>query len=569
MSKALYTKYRPSTFNEVIGQDVAVQILERSIEKDKINHAYLFYGVRGTGKTTLARLFAKTVNCEHPINNNPCNECESCKSFNEGKMFDLVEIDAASHNGVDEIRELTEKANFSTTESKYKVYILDEVHMLSKSAFNTLLKTLEEPPKNTIFLLATTEIEKIPDTILSRTIVLNLSLVSKELIINQLEYILKAEDKTYDKDSLEYIATLAQGSVRDAISFLETVLLYTDNVNKENVVKVLGILDIETIIDILNTTDINKLSMINEEINGKRLSILIIETLINLIKDGDISKKHLLSKIADGLLMIKDPIILNKYIKTTIISNMSIENVSHETKEVNTPPILDNVSRETNEDPIDDEQVFKEEDVSHETNTGFEEIIIEETEEITEETKELDLSVKLKEEEMPSKTGELDIISEDIFKYVDAEYIINTIMNNKQLELNELINKWVLLPEYQKHIENKSIINILNNSNPLIISDEALIIGFDDEWLYEEYKKISLECDLLALFKKLTGKELVIIPLTDERGAQLLKVVKTLEAQGKTLEVNSIDPSSIYKCEQQETTKDMALYLFGDKLTHE
>ena len=561
MSKALYTKYRPNTFDEVIGQDVAVQILERSIEKDKINHAYLFYGVRGTGKTTLARLFAKTVNCEHPINNNPCNECDSCKSFNEGKMFDLVEIDAASHNGVDEIRELTEKANFSTTESKYKVYILDEVHMLSKSAFNTLLKTLEEPPKNTIFLLATTEIEKIPDTILSRTIVLNLSLVSKELIVKQLEFILNKENKTYDKESLEYIATLAQGSVRDAISFLETVLLYTDDVKKENVVKVLGILDIETIKEILNTTDINKLSLINEEINGKRLSILIIETLIQMIKEGNVGKKELLSKIADGLLMIKDPIILNKYIKTTIISNMDMNNVSRETNNealINEDDKEDSVSRETYEDNSTFNEGIVEENVSHETKIGFEEIVIEETEEKTEE---LDLTVTI-DEETEEKT-------KDIFDYVNAEYIINTIMNNKKLELNELSNKWVLLPEYQKYIENKSIVNVLNNAEPLIMSDEAVIIGFDDEWLYEEYKKISLECDLLVLFKKLTRKELVIIPLTDERGAQLQQIVKNLESKGKTLEVDSIDPKSIYKCVQEESTKDMALYLFGDKLTHE
>ena len=566
MSKALYTKYRPSTFDEVIGQDVSVQILERSIEKDKINHAYLFYGVRGTGKTTLARLFAKTVNCEHPVNNNPCNECDSCRSFNEGKMFDLVEIDAASHNGVDEIRELTEKANFSTTESKYKVYILDEVHMLSKSAFNTLLKTLEEPPKNTIFLLATTEIEKIPDTILSRTIVLNLSLVGTELIIKQLEYILNAENKTYEKESLEYIATLAQGSVRDAISFLETVLLYSDEVTKANVVKVLGILDIKTIKEILNTNDINKLSLINEEINGKRLSILIIETLIQMIKEGDIDKKYLLSKIADGLLMIKDPIILNKYIKTTIISNMNMQNVSRETiaaVETHEETKEENVSRETKPEVNEDQGIDNQENVSHETNEIIEEEISTEISENQQEIEEIDLEVKVEID------SEDEIDTKDVFEYVSAEYIINTIMNNDALTLNELRNKWILLPEYKDIVENSSIINILTNAEPLIVSNEALLLGFEDEWLYEEFKKISLECDLLKLFKKLTGKELVIIPLTDERGAQLHLMVQKLEESGQTIEVESIDPKGIYNCVPEESTKDMALYLFGDKLTNE
>jgi DNA polymerase-3 subunit gamma/tau len=426
MSKALYTKYRPNTFDEVIGQDIAVQILQRSIDLNKINHAYLFYGVRGTGKTTLARIFAKTINCSSPISNNPCNECESCKAFNNGSAFDMIEIDAASHNGVDEIRDLTEKANYSTTSSKYKVYIIDEVHMLSKSAFNALLKTLEEPPKNTIFLLATTEINKIPDTILSRTIVLNLQLVSADKIKEQLIRILNNENIDYEAEALDYIAKLADGSVRDAISFLETALLYSNSLTKENVIKVLGVLDTETIKNILLNNSIESIELINETINGFRLSLLFIDELISLIKTGKNEYKSLLDKITDGILSIKDPILLNRYLRSIFIQGVNISNVSRETineqkedtKETN---VVENVSRETILDKKEETVKEIEENVDISAEETIEEPI-----ENTEKTKE----IVIEEKE-----------TDHIFNYISPKDIVNEMLLNDELQLSSLNNK--------------------------------------------------------------------------------------------------------------------------------
>ncbi len=193
MYQALYRKYRPKDFDEMIGQDVIVKTLKNSIEKNKISHAYLFTGPRGTGKTSAAKIFAKTINCKNLINNMPCENCDCCKQFNSQQNIDIIEIDAASNNGVDEIRELKNKVNLVPSISKYKVYIIDEVHMLSTSAFNALLKTLEEPPSHVIFILATTDPHKVLPTILSRCQRFDFKKVSENKIYERLSYILEKE----------------------------------------------------------------------------------------------------------------------------------------------------------------------------------------------------------------------------------------------------------------------------------------------------------------------------------------------------------------------------------------
>lgn len=226
---ALYRKYRPKTFDEVFGQSAIVQTLRNQIKADRIGHAYLFCGLRGSGKTSIARIFAKAVNCEHTVDGNPCNQCEHC-NFKNDVNPDIIEIDAASNNGVDSIRQLIDEVNYKPTNTKYKVYIIDEVHMLSGSAFNALLKTIEEPPDHAIFILATTEFHKVPDTIKSRCQVYNFKLINLQDIIAGLESILSQENINYfEKDSLEYIARKADGSMRDAISILDQCIAQHDS----------------------------------------------------------------------------------------------------------------------------------------------------------------------------------------------------------------------------------------------------------------------------------------------------------------------------------------------------
>jgi DNA polymerase-3 subunit gamma/tau len=252
MSQALYRKYRPKSWAEVIGQEHVVQTLQHAIASDRLGHAYLFAGPRGTGKTTLARILAKAANCtaDDP-RARPCNECNPCKAVNENRFLDLIEMDAASNTGVEDVRDLRDKINFSPNEGKYKIYIIDEVHMLSTQAFNALLKTLEEPPPHAIFILATTEIQKIPATVLSRCQRHEFRRVPLELLVANLQQIVKTEDLKAEEDALRLIARQATGSVRDAQSLLDQLASVGTPITLELTQKVLGTATSEAVLDLI------------------------------------------------------------------------------------------------------------------------------------------------------------------------------------------------------------------------------------------------------------------------------------------------------------------------------
>lgn len=242
---ALYRKFRPSNFDEVKGQDHIVTTLKNQIKAERIGHAYLFCGTRGTGKTSIAKIFAKTVNCEHTINGNPCGECATCKAIAAGASMNVIEIDAASNNGVDNIREIVDEVSYSPAEGKYKVYIIDEVHMLSIGAFNALLKTLEEPPSYVIFILATTEVHKIPITIMSRCQRYDFKRITIDTIADRLKELMVAEDVAVEDKALRYIAKTADGSMRDALSLLDQCIAFHfgQELTYDKVLDVLGAVD--------------------------------------------------------------------------------------------------------------------------------------------------------------------------------------------------------------------------------------------------------------------------------------------------------------------------------------
>ena len=243
MYRALYRKWRPQRFEDVVGQRAIVTALKNQITAGRVGHAYLFTGVRGTGKTTCAKIFAKAVNCLHPVNGDPCGECEICKGIDNGSLLDVVEMDAASNNGVDDIRDLRDETAYTPSACQYKVYIIDEVHMLSTAAFNALLKTLEEPPAHVIFILATTEIQKVPATILSRCQRYDFTRIGPEDIARRVEYIAREEKLELTSDGAELIARLADGALRDALSILDTCAGVTAKIDADVVRRMAGVTD--------------------------------------------------------------------------------------------------------------------------------------------------------------------------------------------------------------------------------------------------------------------------------------------------------------------------------------
>ena len=252
---ALYRKYRSDTFSDMVGQENVIKILKNQVKTGKISHAYLFSGTRGTGKTSAAKIFARAINCLNPRDGEPCNECEVCRNIIEGNTTDVVEMDAASNNSVENIRQIRQEVVYATVDVKYRVYIIDEVHMLTTSAFNALLKTLEEPPENVVFILATTEQHKIPVTILSRCLKFEFNRLSEEDLIKRIKYVLQHENIEYEEEACKYIAKLADGAARDALSILERCISESQDILKyQDVLKIVGAVDKEVVLDIV--TDI-------------------------------------------------------------------------------------------------------------------------------------------------------------------------------------------------------------------------------------------------------------------------------------------------------------------------
>lgn len=292
---ALYRRYRPKDFNGIIGQDHIVKTLTNQISTGRLGHAYLFTGTRGTGKTSTAKIFAKAINCETPVNGSPCGKCAACKALADPSNIDVIEIDAASNNGVNEIRELRENAQFTPVACKYKVYIVDEVHMLSGAAFNALLKTLEEPPKHAVFILATTEVHKLPATILSRCMRFDFRLVPTEKIAKLIEDIYDEQGKKYEKEAVFAIAKAGEGSIRDALSIADTALSYGE-----------GTLTYEQVNDILGASNRELLTVFTENLlKGDSGEVLnIIESLSTLGKSMGVLIKDV-TDVIRNILVVK------------------------------------------------------------------------------------------------------------------------------------------------------------------------------------------------------------------------------------------------------------------------
>lgn len=488
--KALYRSYRPQTFGEVAGQEHIVTTLKNAIKENRISHAYLFAGPRGTGKTTVAKLLAKALNCtgENP----PCDQCPNCKAITVGEHPDVIEIDAASNNGVDEVRDLIDKVKYAPINGKYKVYIIDEVHMMSTGAFNALLKTLEEPPAHIVFVLATTEPHKILPTIISRCQRFDFKKVENHDIISRLEYVLKSENKKYELPALESVAKLAEGGMRDALSILEQCLAYNNELTVESVNMVYGLLSMDNKISFIKqllSKDIKGVltsldNMLSGSIDIKRLTFDLVDVLKDIIiykNTQDISILFVLTQqdvdnlapyiLVEEAFEIIDILIeasshysqsldANTYFELAMLkicnrikeeNKLAIDN-SKAIEQVNILPVKDTakaipVVEETDSLP---EEVIEDEIIEEELNKGVIEYDPEIEESIPEELKAKadDITETVVPEEVAEGTLETVIsnsdvslpVGEDISQEIDENIIVNKSPENIEVSFSDILN---------------------------------------------------------------------------------------------------------------------------------
>lgn len=448
---ALYRKYRPQTFEEVVGQQYVTKILKNTIDRNMTSHAYLFSGPRGTGKTTIAKLIAKLLNCESPINDIPCEKCPSCIAFNEKNHPDIIEMDAASNNGVDEIREIRDKVTLMPSISKYKVYIIDEVHMLSIGAFNALLKTLEEPPQHVIFILATTELYKVPATIISRCQCFNFEKISEEDIVKKLKYIVEKENIKVEEEVLNLIAKYSDGGLRDAINLLDKLVCCSTNITIDDFYEIKGIVKEEELFD-------------------------IVSALVNGNTKEALEKLDYLGKKGKNLILFATELI--EYLKNMLISN--------------------------NTYGLDKDKIFEMIDILNDTvnnmkNSCYQNVLLEvaflKVENLLKNIEIVDNEEKaVKKEELQEKPKEKQ--KEDINNNVEKENEIEANKSNEQIfEINKirinnalaLANKnlledlkicWVNLSDYLYNKEFGSVVSFLIDGNVRVVGEKDVIISF-------------------------------------------------------------------------------------------
>lgn len=363
--QALYRKWRPRTFDSVVGQKDITDTLKNAIKRGTISHAFLFAGPRGTGKTSCAKIFAKALNCTNLQDGEPCNKCANCRAADNGSMPDIIEIDAASNNGVDEIRDIRDKAKYAPTQGKYKVYIIDEVHMLSIGAFNALLKTLEEPPEHVVFILATTELQKVPATIISRTQRYNFKRISKADLEKRMKYILDQEEIKYDDKALAVIAQVADGGMRDALSILDQLLSYEKgSVNYNDALQITGFAakkNIEKILlALLNKDAGNALKETQKELRSGASSKNILDELIDMATNALMISKAGGSDesgfISDELVQKIKDIPSTRYFHLITLANNALNDLRY-TNQQQIPLEVFLVEASSNEKPVKQETV--------------------------------------------------------------------------------------------------------------------------------------------------------------------------------------------------------------------
>lgn len=567
MYQALYRKYRPKDFDSVVGQNAIVKTLKNSIINHNFTHAYMFFGPRGTGKTTISKIFARNINCLEPKDGIACGKCDHCKVSFSKDCIDIIEIDAASNNGVDEIRELKNKISLVPSELKYKVYIIDEVHMLSIGAFNALLKTLEEPPEHAIFILATTDPQKVPETIVSRCQCFSFKKISVDTIKEKLDYVCKEEKIKIDDEVLENIAILSDGGLRDALGLLDKLTSYTDKkITMEDFVSINGIISNKQldafISSIMNGDIAGVLNSINDFDNDGKNLIQVITQILNYSRNlmvdhylnntklaYDINKlQSFINRLNESMFDIKksdntrifiEMLILN-YMSSNTINNKVLENVVVE-KEIKKEEVIEPKKEEVKQEVVEEED--EEFDFSKEYEDTEEEI-----------------------EDVPIKNTNSLVISMPQ-KILNIDEIMNVRVNNtlaladKKL-LKEEQSNFEKLKDFTFDQEIGYIVCALLDSKLRAVSENNMIISF--EYDSNVLQNIQIIDKITDVYNKITNSNKEIAIISDKEWDKVKSdYIKNLK-DGVKYEVKD-EPEPIYEeIENDGIISNSAVQLFGD-----
>lgn len=579
--KALYRKYRPSNYDGLVGQNVIVKTLRNIVKDEKISHAYLFGGPRGTGKTSIAKIFAKAINCLSPIDGNPCDSCEICNLINTEQVSDIIEIDAASNNGVDEIRDLKSKINLAPTTCKFKVYIIDEVHMLSTGAFNALLKTLEEPPRHVVFILATTEIHKLPLTIISRCQNYNFKKITEEQMKIRLDYIIEQEQMKVTPEAIYEIARISDGGMRDSIGLLEQLYSFTDNnIEMEDVELLSSSVSRNDIYQMLLNIVLGKMDHMFKKIDsfyqGGKDFIRIAEDTVVFLKD------ILLYKKAKDFFKNNYRYDMEEY--KDLLDTINEETIYRYITEIN--GLIGDLRSSTHPKIIFEILMLKLTDVKpsnielKETEEIKKENIIEVKENIDDVKKETFVEKEVESEETlinekitPVKSKETEDESDTLLNFVNIPLykkilINNTLATAQKSLLTELKSKCNQLSTFLINKDFKQAATVLLDGKIVGVSDQCVIWSYQYNVIVEKADVLKKEIE--KLIENMFGKKYRIINISDEDWKKIrphyIKIVK----EKKQIEIlDEIDEEEIKKpVKRKKKSKEIeeAINIFGEDL---